>query len=471
MAAIILEYFNSIVTFASLAFVIKISAEKPNKSGLVWFMFGFIYTFYCSSLLYTTYPIGWINSKTFQTLGVTILITLFSIVSALLYSTVALIFKNKIKPWTRLILFSISLAIVDIIRSILFSILFYGPGGSIGLNFDVASLGHSLSTTPFIEYSYFGGTYILTFILAAFIFSIILYKELKYFYCVPIFLSIFLIFIHLIPINNFSRPVKIAVITTDFTETEKLSDSKKEREARFLKLEEMTYSLSLYKPDIIVYPEDSRFIRYLDEEKLQALRKEFPKTLLIDGDTRLIEGGFSNLSLFYETKGDSMDKNDRDISARGKIFLFPFSEYMPSLFKPIFIHFMAENEYINYKSNHTYKNLSTVGSYKFNSDSIVTLICSELFSYSAVKKLSISHPPIIFFQSNLVIFHNKPFFNMHLRSFTKIAASTVRSYIISSSNGSDSYIISPYGKIIYEIPRGFLITKIEIDGEKFKIVK
>lgn len=353
--------------------------------------------------------------------------------------------------------------LIDVVRSFCFSLLLYGKGGSVGLHFDVTSLGHALSMTPLVEYAYFGGTYILTGILGLLVYTTLYYKKIHYSFLVPVFLVLGWIGIHYyMPTVSLEKPLRIAIISTDFPDEENKLQATKQREERFLSLEKMTYALASSSPDIIVYPEDARFLRYLSKEKLQLLKKTFPNTLFVDGDTRAYEQGFANYSLFYEIKDGASARNDQTIAGRGKTFLFPFSEYIPALFTPFLHFFMDEKSYSLYKENHSYTKVNSFGSFPFESVRVATLICSEFLSYTTVRNMARTGPHIVFLQSNFTVSKNRVWFTMQTRSFAQIAAATMRRPLIHVANGSESYIVSPYGIIVKTLEKGLKTTLITI---------
>lgn len=466
MAATFLEYCNSLVILFSLGGAIYFSESYPSRRYHVWALFGFLYTFFQASLLYTVYPLSWMPAGVGQLFGISCVVLLFSLAAASLYTPLGYFWKTISRSWTTLLLFSLSLGLIDILRSVVFSILFYGKGGSIGMHFDVTSIGHALSITPFIEYAYFGGTYILTVLVGAIIYGGMYYKKIRHIYVLPIILFVGWIYIHYcIPIATPETPVHIALITTNFKDEENEEVAQEKRKELFRQLEEATYSFATSSPDILVYPEDSRFLRYLNETTLQTLQNTFPESLFIDGDTRAFNERAANFTLFYETKGFDEGNNNESLSGRPKILLFPFSEYIPSLFSPFLPFFMSTAQLTQYKNNHTYSRASALGVSPFKKVNIATLICSELFSYSTVRKLQHEKPDIVLFQSNLQVFHNRAFFSMHMRAFIKISAATLRAPIIQSANGTDSYIVSPYGTIQISLPKNSTTTKVLLQSD------
>jgi len=238
-------------------------------------------------------------------------------------------------------------------------------------------------------------------------------------------------------------------VTTDFSSISK-EDTSSDLSNRSKKIHTMTMSLasSSPTPTIVVYPEDTRYFSNGPLSYKTDLLVAFPATLFIDGDTLRSKQGSSNMSIFYYPEENSTQR-------KGKELLLPFNEYIPYFFSFLFTLFIDDTALESYRKNHTYIPVHSNKTISFEGASVGTLICSEILSFSTINSLHKEHPDIVFFQSNLSIFHDNPLFVMHLRSFTKVAAAQLRTTLISSSNGAPSLVVSPFGKEELYIPRGF----------------
>lgn len=376
---------------------------------------------------------------------------ILSISVAPAYALLALL--NKPYPQTFLpFVFGGLLTVAEGIRSLLLSLLYLGEGTTVGFHFNAGTIGNALSSTPLVEFAYFGGTFALTFTLGYLVYCLC-DKKRYVFYVWHIFaVAIFLAVTHyLIPVTTPPQKITVGVITVD-------TPDEATEEKVFLSytksishIYELTNLFASSSPTIIVYPEDTRFIDTLPKETGKKIRETFPTTLFVDGSVYPHSGKFSNVSVFmYPTK--------EKFVARGKEFLMPFNEYIPYFFSHLITLFIPQKEIATYKAKHTFIPLHTTKVITVNGLRVATLICSELLSYEVLSSLKQERPDIVLYQSRLQIFHNNPWFVMHLRSFSKVAAAQLRTTMVSSSNGAPSYFISPHGTIIDSLPPGFSAT-------------
>jgi apolipoprotein N-acyltransferase len=412
-----------------------------------WVLFGFVVNFFGLSWLYTVYPLPWITGGPIQFVGISLLHFILSIATALGYAVVTFSSYQKIKVRFLPLAFSVSLVVAEMIRALLISLLFLGNETTIAFHFTAGTIGNALSTTPLVEFAYFGGTFGLTFILGYLVYCLSSKKRIHTYKTHVVGIIILLCLVHfLIPVRTIQVGTPIGIVTTDFKNTQTLYN--KEVTIRKNIVHQMTLSFGEPNPLIIVYPEDTRYTSSISLRDKADLFLHYNSTLFVDGDTVPYKHGFSNVSLFYYPKENTDFK-------RGKEILLPFNEYIPYVFGSLFNLFVEKNEMDKYKENHTYTPVSGLKTVTFDGMKIGTLICSEILSYSTIHGLSQEKPSIIFFQSQLSVFHDNPYFEMHLRSFSKVAAAQLRTTFISSTNGAPSFIISPYGVIIRTIPTGF----------------
>ncbi|MFA6608538.1 MAG: hypothetical protein WCT07_01355 [Candidatus Paceibacterota bacterium] len=452
MAPVILEYSYTIVTILFIVIFLRKSllGNISLKKGLLdWSLFGFLFNLYSLSWLYTTYPLPWIPSGGVQFLGITLLHVIASFVAGICYALVGFSFNKKINNKYKPLVFALLLSFAEILRSVFLSLLFSGNGGMVGLHWNASTIGNALSTTPFLEYAYFGGTYALTFVLGLLVYVCISKKHFESYWKYLLTICVGLIALHFfVPISAPKAPIKVGVVSTNFPTIDNKEALSKAFITQNQTVQTMTLSFSSSSPNIIVYPEDTRYVEYLSEDQKKNLSKTLEDVLLVDGDTLSFKNGFSNYSIFYEPKINK-------VVGRGKYLLFPFNEYIPTFFESIFRIFVRGISLDDYINNHTYTPQDFVGSYTYKDLKIGTVICSEIISFKIINSLWASNPNIVIYQSHLNVFHDNPWFVMQLRSFSKVAAAQLRTPFIGVSNGAPSYIISPYGYIQSTINTGF----------------
>ena len=384
-----------------------------------------------------------------QLVAIAVLHGILSCISSLGYSILALTHHPKIKKTLLPLVFASSLTLAEVFRSLIISLLFYGNTTTVGLHFTAGTIGNALSTTPLIEFAYFGGTFALTFVLGYLVYIVRSKAVIETYWRHGVAVVVILFFVHfLVPVKLPARGTTVGVITTNFKLPEKEALVRESYKQQTRLLHQATLSFASSSPAFIVYPEDTRYISNLAPEERTDLLFYLGKTLFIDGDTYQYKEGLSNISFFYSPK------QVKGVG-RGKEFLLPFSEYIPRLFVPLFTLFVGAEELNSYNKKHTYTPVYSKKTVLSGKTAVATLICSEILSYSTIEGLRSEHPSIIFFQSRMDVFHNNPWFIMHLRSFTKVAAAQLRTPLISSTSNAPSFVISPYGRIEKFIPTSF----------------
>jgi apolipoprotein N-acyltransferase len=392
----------------------------------------------------------WMPPGVLQLIGILCIHIILALVSSFGFLCVGIFFvyEKKVKLSLRPLLFASSLVGAELLRSYSISLLFLGEGGTIALHYSASILGNALAVTPLVELAYFGGVFGLTFILGMLVYSLYNYKDSGvYVWYVVVLLFVFLVTHYMIPTFEPKHTTTVGVITTNFP-----SVSDEDIAASFVRQHRVVHALSLSlmpsQPNIIVYPEDTRYVEYSNNQEKEVLQKKFPRTLFIDGNTNIYQGKMVNVSTFYLP-------HDESIRARGKSFLLPFNEFIPYVFKPIFAFFIPEEEMDTYIRNHTYTPIYSQKTITFDGLKIGTLLCSEILSHSTINNLKKENPSLVFFQSRLNVFHDNPIAWSMLYSATRITAAQLRRPVISSSNAAPSFIISPRGALIDVLPTGF----------------
>ncbi len=456
MVGIIFIASYSVVAVGLLLFFIRKSLQHETslkKNILSWVFFGFLFNLFSFSWLYTAYPLIWLREGPLQLIGIGLLHLIVASISGCCFFVVAYTFETRIsrRIHTHLkpLVFALSLTFAEVLRALAISVLYYGEGTTIDLNYAGSMLGNALSATPFVEYAYYGGTFALTCILGYLVYSVSSKKNIKSYWPHIVMICLLLIYIHYqVPAFGPHTKMRVSVVTTNFPSPTKDQNISEMFKVRSKKIHQMTMTLSSSSPTIIVYPEGSGYITNLPESSKKELNQYFSKTLFIDADITLYNDKLANATLFYLTQGEKEIR-------RGKSFLFPFNEYVPYIFMPIFKLFISSDQMDQFTSWHSYTPMQSVKTIPFGEDGISTLLCYEITSFRVLHDIKKEKPSLVFFQSHSNIFHNNSWFTMHYYLYAKTAAAQLRRPLISSVNGSPSYIISPYGEIIKIIPVGF----------------
>jgi apolipoprotein N-acyltransferase len=453
MDSYFLELIYFIITVSVAYFFLSSSLKKKYLGGTPvrhWVIFGFIINFYGLAWLYLAYPLLWLGEAWLQLIGIALLQIILSIAVAPPYALISFASHPRVKKNVYPLMFASTLTVAEMGRSLIISTLLYSEKTTIAFHFTIGTIGNALSATPFIEFAYFGGVFALTFIFGYLLYCIVSLTNIHSYKKHIAALFLILLGIHYgLPVSQPKHNTKVGIITTNFKEPK---DSEEEYRKALTDqnslLHKATLSFAAASPDIIVYPEDTRYLSYLPEKKRNELTEFFPRTLFIDGDTLPTKNEFANISLFYTPE-------KRKMVARGKEYLFPFNEYIPSLFRPLFLLFVGKTKTEEYMKKHTYSPVYSKKIIMFNGNKIGTLLCSEILSYTTIEKIKEENPDIVFFQSRLNVFHGNPLLTMYFRSVAKVTAAELRAPLITSTSEGESFIISPHGKVLRAIPIGF----------------
>ena len=420
MVGIIFIISYSLVAVLLLLFFIRKSLhhETRLKNRIrSWVLCGFLFNLFSFSWLYTAYPLIWLREGPLQLIGIGLLHLIIASISGCCFFVVAYTFdtriSNRIHKHLKPLLFALTLTLAEILRALAISALYYGEGTTLDLNFAASMLGNALSATPFVEYAYYGGAFALTFILGYLVYSCSSLKNIKNYWPHVIAICCLLIYIHY-EVKTFGphQPFRVSVVTTNFPSPKNNQDLTLLFKKQSNIIHQMTLTLSSSSPTIIVYPEGSGYITNLPESSKKELAQYFSKTLFIDSDITLYNNKLANATLFYLTKGEKELR-------RGKSFLFPFNEYIPYIFVPVFRLFVPKERMASYLAYHTYIPIQSVKTIPFGKDSVSTLLCYEITSFRTLEDIKKEKPSLVFFQSHLNVFHDNPWFTMHLYLYSK----------------------------------------------------
>jgi apolipoprotein N-acyltransferase len=432
--------FITVISLGGTLFYANRYAKRPIRT---WFLFGLLFNLFSLSFFYSAYPLTWFGGSVSQLLGITLFIVSLALLAGISYAIVGYAFGNS-RSWKEAFLFAFLCALAEILRSLLFSLLLSGNGGKVGLHYDAGTVGGALSVTPFIEYAFFGGVYALTAVFALLVYIGCNWKLLRFWYVGIGLLVCGVFFIHQLPMYT-PGDLTLGIVTTNDPNPLPSQDLNLWRTEKHARLLEATQALAKQKVDLIIYPEDADMFARSTDAQITTLREQFPQAVFVDGTTAAVGSGYSNFSTLYEPAAPEK------VQGRGKTFLFPFSEYVPTLLSPVVKILLGNEAFAQYAKDHHYLPFSDMTVFSHEGIRIGTLVCSELSSFQIVHSLVHLRPDIIIGQANLAVFHGNPWFGAQYRSYTKIAAAQSRTFFISDANMADTLVISPYGKVLKTI--------------------
>lgn len=432
----------SVILVGALAFTVTSSLTPQTKSALIkkWSTFGFFSNFIILSAYYVTLPIDQVPVLV-GFLLITVIISFLSFALGLLYVPIAyVIWISKGSHYLQFGASLVAFIIAEIARPYLFTILTWGSGSTFGAHGSTWSLGSVLASTPLIAFAHYGGVFTLSFILMYTI-SIAMYpfkKRIKACALGILFLAWIGVryeaYISEKPIN-----LKIGLIQTSFPhvpEGRGIDETYRERVNETI--HPLIMSLAKDGPELIILPEDIRYLDLLSENNKNELKKAFLDALIVDGATRNTKEGRKNVSIMYDTKIDTT-------YLRNKEFMFPFGEYVPYFLKGIISLAIGEQRLAQYERVHEYTSGDAPYAQQTRFGVIGALICSELTSHDAAMSLKASQPDIAIVQSSLTWTHGSSYYMMNHILALKILAVTLGKPVISVTNSGPLVIIDSYG--------------------------
>lgn len=263
-------------------------------------------------------------------------------------------FTKKIKnTYLKVFTFPTLLAISEFLIIYSMSIAF---AKRLALDFVFSNTGFALSFTSFVYLAKWGHVFLLTFVFGLLISSLLELKIQKKFLILIVFCFL--------SVTYFNMNL-------------------------FLKREEDKSYAELGK--VLIKKEGARWIRN-DFTKLYERKYD----LIIDGDVIKEEGKTYNTSIFYDIKNDKKVINY-------KSFLVPFGEYLPSTFS--WIKYIYPDVYDKMKTEHTYTVKDKNEVFVYNGKKIITLICSDAWSITSVRKVKIQKPDFVILQRSDTAFN------------------------------------------------------------------
>lgn len=435
----------SFVLVGMLAYTIRRSLTVPSKEYMLrlWAVFGFLSNFIILSAYYVTLPIEGVSFAA-GFLLITAIISFLSCALGILYLPVGYVFWiTRRSHRKQFALFVIAFVLAEVARPYLFTLLTWGGGSTFGAHGSTWSLGSVLASTPLVTLAYYGGVFTLGFVLV----SMISVAVFPFQYKVKIG-ALLLILVawgwvrYGVGIPERNSSLRFGIVQTSFPHVpgdQDIDEAYKQRVEE--SIHPLVMSFTKDAPQMIILPEDVRYLDLISRDARNQLLQAFPDTLIVDGATRITKSGRKNTSILYDTKTNTT-------YTRNKEFMFPFGEYIPYILKGPIAFVVGEKRLKEYERVREYTSGTAPHAQHTRFGAIGVLICSELTSHDAVMSLKASHPDVIIVQSSLTWTHNNPYYMMNHVLALKILAASVRKPVISVTNSGPSIMIDADGNVV-----------------------
>jgi len=452
-----LGFFGMVPLFAFL-YQKNLSFGKVFINGL---SFGFIFIGGVLSWLWSAYPLEWAGVEND-------FVALFSLFAVWLISSI--FFSLFIAAWTVTfckfrknnfwdILFASSLWIIfEYLRAFAATLLWISPVSLLGPHATFGFLGYILAeNTLLLSLASIGGIYLLGFIVT--LMNIYIYQMLsikittgasgkKFIYILSSFVLVFTVSFLAHTFSNGvggDKKLRIAIIDTYFPTSSGFDKKIYSEHAENIKRLIVGIKNKEHKPDIIILPEDSRFISSLSNAEKELIDKNIlqKETLFIDSSDSLNLNGDITFRLeYFNTKNGSKYSH--------KALLVPFGEYLP--YTALFIlRALGEYQLIeDFNDKRGYSNSKNLNNAitEFQDIKIGALFCSEIVSSKLYETVTKQGANLLINIASHSVFRDVPILYFQTVKMAKIHAVQNNRYFIQSINFAPSFVVDNKGEII-----------------------
>lgn len=453
------------IALVPLFFAIDRYGSSLMRVFLLGWGFGAVFLGVVLFWFWNTLPLDWFGITDITFSIFTVFIS-WSFVTATLSSFIglfALLFRALKGGAVRNLLLAPSLWVLsEFLRTFGFSILTAGPGSISGPHFSVGFLGYLLANNSIIlSLSTFGGVYTLSgFVVLV---NILLYQlatdrsvSIKRVACVSmgILATIALYALpHYLHVEGSTpaQEISVAVLHTAFEPSLAMSQNESKRRFSILKGLIERIPADDMEPDIIVLPEDSRFLFTLFAS---GKAKEFFDGLFGDREVLIIDssrvrdasGTVRSRMFYFNTKTGQVATAD-------KLFLVPQGEYIPYLYDLIASVVGRSDAVEAFSKNRSYQRGEEVRPVSFKDISVGGLFCSDVLSPVFYEDLVGQGADVLVNVASQSLFHGSRILYGQVQNIAKVRAAEHHRYFIQASNGSPSFILDSRGSIVAESSR------------------
>lgn len=444
---------------------------KTKTVFLLGWLCGAIFMAVVLAWLWSTLPIDWIDTESnffpiftvfFSWIVANITLSFFiGLWAAFVY---AIHRKLSHSAYAFILIVPVLWIVFEFLRTFGFFVITLGPGSLFGPHFSVGFLGYALAENEILlQLARFGGVYTLSFIVvfinALLYYFFVLYRHKTqnkwhriFFICTALMIIIFYSALLIQPAHKeggSGEKLTIALVHTSFD-----TSSNKTREAQNDKFNMNVQRIYEIKesgivPDVIVFPEDTRFLKTLiTQNKIQTFFKGLfgdNEILVVDSSRKTSPDGTVTSRLFY------LNTKSGNIQTADKLFLVPQGEYLPYIYTIVSKLFRQGDVVDAFNNNRAYQNGGAVKGIKFRDSTVGGLFCSDIVSPVLYKQLVEKEgADILINVASQSRFHGSRTLYRQIKSIAKVRAVENNRYFIQSSNVAPSFILDNYGRVIIE---------------------
>lgn len=426
-----------------------ISTNKSAKNYVfsVWSV-GIIFFFVVVQWLVNTRPDNWAYIEGWQG-GIGLLVIYLILVSllSLQFLIFALVYRklkiSLFSKWSFTVLPAVWV-VAESTRSVLFSVITYGPNGSIGQFWNFGVLGFAAGITPLGYAARLVGLFGLSFLVVAINLAIfwLLHRRWK----LPLLIFVLAALLSLSGYVIFNRSIggdmSISIVQLPPTSDNSLTTNYQ------VSLKDIMNSqgVSQNSVDLLLLPEYSEFFTTSDPDATIIFQKY------------LAPNGGSITSISSEESETTNPSNDLvvynqsgDITARHqKQFLIPVGEFMPYIIEALLrLTGQAEALELNKATQNVKKGEKTEPPVSVAGKTIGALACSGAIAPELYRSMVVQGAEVLTNSASLGTFTNAPLYHAQTRQMARFnAIANARPYI-QASTGAYSYAIDSNGQFVF----------------------
>jgi apolipoprotein N-acyltransferase len=445
----------SIFSFVPFIFFLKLISQKKlsvvRQLGLIWATGIAIFMIILSWALQTD-PEKWAYINGWQAVfGMWAVYVAFAIalsIQYLFFGGLFLAIKPKFNNKSIFLLLPAMWCVAEATRSIMFSIFFMGPGGSIGTYWNFGVLGVAGAVTPLGYLARVVGMFGLSFIIV--VVNICIFWLIQKRWKLPLSILIGIFALGLICYFVWKPPANSRKIVTGYLQ-QSLVYQTFQGDMTYYELVGKLAAELKEKTDILVLPEYSQF--FIDTEQTNTEQYKLAQTTaqeisnangsIITSTENTSTGKKTNRVVLYSVTGVLKAFND-------KTFLIPLGEYMPYVFIGIFKLMSQEQLLYTHQQMRQIAQGQSSGAVFSGENNIKlgSLACSGAIAPELYRSLARNGAEVLTNSANLGIFTNAPFYHQQSQQFARfIALSNARPYVQSAA-GAYSYSVSGDGEFV-----------------------
>jgi len=432
----------SLLSFAGVLYLLR----STTKSQIGWLLFlvgSIAYGFSFFTIYWSTLPLDWLGLG--GPIGAAIIASVWLLTVGLFAGVFSYVLRfahgSAATAGLGLLLPAALYVLADTLGALLYSVVLIGTAGDINIHFSMGSPGYQLADSELLrQVAMIGGLYGLLFVQAV-VGSALYYG---FFITVPVWrwtsLLLLLLFFgaavtNLVVISepaNSSPSLQVGIMSTYSTVTAEEYESRLWSELQNIPA----------TTDVIVFPEDSRFIQYLSSDDLLRLQSLLPDTYLLDSGTISTEQGLNPEIQLLST-------NTLTVATSSKEFLMVFGEYMPILYQGVG-HAIGRSDVINRLDDNRGYITAPAQIFTIKGIPVSAKLCSDAMSPLLYTKDVKEGAAILFNLASHTWFHHSvPLHNLSIRVGQVRATESSRWYV-RAGNDSPAYVLDSKGSVVRE---------------------